>query len=148
MALEKDDGGLHGRDTEEYGYNSVTYLFFSFVVWVSSSAMHFLLTPRLLCHIRAWKEHAPAKTFECPLDPSAYETSERWQAACLGEWKVREQSLRTAIGDVWDPKTRHWSKKSELVYERLAEGTYKLRNTTGEKALAAFDEEEEEQGDL
>jgi len=114
LALDETNGGLHGRDTEEYGYNSVTYLFFSFIIWVSSSAMHFLLTPRLLCHVRAWPEHRPRKTFECSLDPTRYETNTRWQEACLGLWKIREKELRVLFGDSKD-ENNHWGERSVRV---------------------------------
>lgn len=147
MALDESDGGLHGRDTEEYGYNSVTYLFLSFIIWISSSALHFLLTPRLLCHVRAWPEHRPKKTFECTLDPSSYETTTRWQEACLGLWKIREKELRELIGDIKD-KNNHWQQGTRKVEDgKLTDGKFALRRDTtlGEQALAAFDDEE---GDL
>jgi len=62
------NGGLNGLDSSEFGRNAALYLVVNFFIWVSSSSMHILMTPRLLCHIKAHEEapEPPVRTCNIP----------------------------------------------------------------------------------
>jgi len=76
LGLGEREGGLRGQDDWEFGANAVFYIVGGFVIWVSSSSMHILMSPRVICHIREWPEALPPKILECTIDRAKYELEE------------------------------------------------------------------------
>jgi len=76
LSFSKETGGLQGTDTVEFGHNAVFYIIGSFAIWVSASAMHILMSPRVICHIREWPEALPPKVLECTIDHAKYDSQE------------------------------------------------------------------------
>jgi hypothetical protein len=76
LGLTDTSGGLSGQDSVEFGYNAAFYIIGGFVIWVSSSSMHILMSPRVICHIREWPEALPPKILECTIDHAKYDSEE------------------------------------------------------------------------